>query len=134
MRSTIQCALIKTNPFGIMVEEVRGLLDKPPSFKFFMFDIIEQENDESIVSYPDIECTEPLIGGETTLVINYINNNQLIQYPHKLKDPSWKTMLNAINEIMIESGISNAALQTIELVGLSEDGMGYTAEAVMLSQ
>ena len=134
MRVPVQYANIKTNAFSVMRYEVESLLNKQPYFTFFVFDIVEQEGEEPIVSYADIESIEPVIRGETTLVINYINSGEIIPCLYKLVDPTWKDLLNGVNDTMIKANIKDAALQTFELTGLSEDGMNYTVEAIMVSQ
>lgn len=148
MRTTIPHFMERTATFEQLQKELKFLLNEPPKFKFNFADVVQYEEEENILScsaieqtednefqitvtYPDIFSEEPIVGGETLLKI-CISEQALIDYNQPLFDPTWKQLLLAINNTLTENNLCNLVLYSIEIIGLTANGMGYILEAVMV--
>jgi hypothetical protein len=125
MRSPVEFCLYQTDSYSNMIAKIQQILEKPLSFAFEFYEVVDQFSNENgeedwLVRFPDITSTEPVLWGETILVYN---NNQ-----KAIADPSWKHILDFINNTTDLH--SNVLFKDLEIIGLTEDGMGYVVEVV----
>lgn len=132
MRSTALYTMPKINPYGIMMEEVVGLLNNPPKFGFSIYDVIEQEEEQLIVCYPEIDSDEIVFNGEIQLYLRYGINNTRVPCNLSLENPTWKMLLNSVNDSIIDSKNNYSNLHNFDITGLLINGMGYQVEAILM--
>lgn len=147
MRSTINHFMERVAPFSQLQNEVKQLIGQPPKFRFNFADVVQYEEREDVLScsaieqteddfdlqmsYPNIFSEEPIVGGNTSLKI-CINNSKYLEHTELLLDPTWKNILQIINSLLTKNNLIDLVLYSIEIVGLTSDGLGYQLEAVMV--
>lgn len=147
MRSTINHFMELVAPFSQLQKEVEQLIGQSPKFRFNFADVVQYEERENVLScsaieqteedfdlqmsYPNIFSEDPIVGGTSLLKI-CINNSKKIEHSEFLLDPTWKDILQVINFLLTKNSLTDLVLYSIEIVGLTEDGLGYELEAVMV--
>ena len=117
-----------------MQEEFNLLLADIPRFGFSVCDIVEHENseDEPIVCYPEISSKEPLLVGNVSVILNYAVHNVFFNLSNSLENPTWQDLLNEINTTIKTENFGYADLHTFDIVGITDNGMGYEIEAILI--
>jgi hypothetical protein len=147
MRSTITYFMERVATMEQLQLEVSNLIEEPLKFIFNFADAVQYEEIENLVSclaieemgidykillkYPNILSNDPIVEGKTSFRIS-INNNNIIKHDDVLIDPTWKDILKNINNILTKNNLKDLVLYTIDIVGLTNDGLGYELEAVMV--
>lgn len=140
MRSSLVCEMSLTDSLSNVKKQIEKLLNEPVCFIYNYVDVLEQIEEDSdpicewvedpIVSYPDILSLEPVVGGETQLVVSVLNELVKIESSELIEDPTWKDILLQINKIVKNQKMQDIILYGFELTGLTSNGMGYVLEAV----
>ena len=96
--------MIKTilAPYSVLSQLVYNIVDQPQRVFFSIFDVIEEgkEEEDSLVQYPDLESTEPVIPGLVRLVINNKEYSPNLVLSENISDPTWKDILNICNDLL----------------------------------
>lgn len=137
----------KINTLGNIQNELKILLNENLAFRFNYVQVSEYEESEGriscgaieakqdgleeIVTYPDFCSKEPVSQGTTELVIS-INGETFIDSDVVFVDPTWKQLLQEINNILKNTNLEGLILYGIVAIGLSKDGMGYKIEASVI--
>lgn len=132
MRDSLHYQMPNIAPYGVMLEEVKQVLNNPPMFGFGVLNIVEQEEQDPIVSYPEISSNEPVVSGSVDMDLNYALHGNIYSCVAPLESPTWKMLLDLINETIRELGLPYADLHTIDIVGLINEGMGYKLQAILI--
>ncbi len=137
----------RTASFKVLQKEVEQLIEEVPKFRYNFADVIQYEEREDMLScsaieqteddfelqmcYPDIFSDEPIVGGETYFRI-CINNKVILKQEESISNPTWKNILKSINFLLTKNNLKDLVLYSIEIIGLTPDGLGYELEAVMV--
>lgn len=121
----------KTELFEFFVYDVVNILTALPCFGFCLFDTVEQDPDYTIVSYPDLTSDEPLLTGTISLYLKYKTQENNILIDDSVVDPTWKILLNSINDFINKNELPFGQLVELNIIGLANMGMGYSVEALL---
>ena len=99
-----------TSPYSKFSSDVYNLVELPQRVFLSMYDELPETG---IVQHPDLHSSTPIISGKVKLIINdsFINEEQLFSL--ELSDPTWKDLLEEINNMLKNCTVPIGFLENI---------------------
>jgi hypothetical protein len=92
--------LKRTYEYRTLQEIAKGMCINKPMIEFSIFESFDNEEGVWMVSAPDIESTNAVIGGEVQFIADYWRVAEMPIYSCVVKDPTWRDIINIFNDML----------------------------------